>query len=78
MTIHIEVKNLVFIIIDKFNSNASAKNARGLMLFDMDLPKVIIDLPQPENISQVCIQLYYHVFGIISCRKAFWRPGPTS
>jgi hypothetical protein len=66
------------IIIDKFNSNASAKNARGLMLFDTDLPKVIIDLPHPENISKVRIQIFYYVFGIISCRKAFWRPAPTS
>jgi hypothetical protein len=66
------------IILDQPKSNASAKNAAGLMLFDTDLPKIILDLPQPENISQVSIQLYYHVFGIISCRKAFWRPAPTS
>jgi hypothetical protein len=61
------------IIIDKFISNASAKNAEGLMFFDTDLPKVIIDLPHPEKILQVSFHVFYHVFGMISCRKAFWR-----
>jgi hypothetical protein len=75
--IEIKLEGGSIIHVDKFNSNASAKNAEGLMLFDTDLPKVIIDLPQPGKITQVSIRLFYHVFGIISCRKAFWRPAIT-
>jgi hypothetical protein len=75
--IEIKLDSEGIIRLDKINSNASAKNAEGLMLFDTDLPKIIIDLTNPEKISQVSIQLFYHVFGIISCRKAFWRSAIT-
>jgi hypothetical protein len=56
--------------VDSYTTNASSKNAEGMMLFDNDLPKITFHFEHPVLISTINILINYHVFGTISSRKA--------
>lgn len=71
----IMLKNHSVLEWEQVRSNASRKNQDGFMVFDTDLPKIMMDFNPPLNILSVRFHLMYMVFGIISCRKALAMQG---
>jgi hypothetical protein len=67
--------NLEAVPVEKMASSAGSKNPEGYMIFENDLPKIIIDFQPPVTLSQIEFSLDYLAFGPIANRRAMWKPG---
>lgn len=59
--------------LENLRNNAGNKNNAGILVFDTDLPKIMIDFEQPLSISRIDFQMTFLAFGLISNRKTIWR-----